>query len=436
MCELEKKLKIIIASTPATGHLNPLLAIGRMLVDEGHDVVGMSASSMKDRIEGIGAAFVPFPPKADFDLRAIELVFPELKTMPPGAEMTLFLMKRAFFDSIAAQHEGLMSLLQEFKADVIIGDNFFYGVLPMLLGPRAERPAVVICGTMFLHYKRDDGAPNFAGLLPASNASDRLGHATVFEQHEAAVAGPALAHLNQILKSVGAPPLDLNIFDIPVVLPDAFLQLTIPGFEYPRSELPANVRFAGALPIIPNQVPLPDWASELDGSKKVVLVTQGTFSNHNLGQLIAPTLEALSDEPDVLVVVTTGGRSLDAIPGSIPENARIATYLPFEWLLPKVDVFVTNGGYGSINQALSFGIPIVSAGLTEDKADVNARVDWSGVGIDLKTTDPTVEALRDAVRKILREDNYLTRAKQLAAEYADIDTKSVIFDTLQGLVKH
>jgi UDP:flavonoid glycosyltransferase YjiC (YdhE family) len=95
---------------------------------------------------------------------------------------------------------------------------------------------------------------------------------------------------------------------------------------------------------------------------------------------------ALADEPDVLVVVTTGGRSLDAIPGSVPSNVRLATYLPFEWLLPKVDVLVTYGGYGSVNQALSFGVPLVTAGLTEYKADVNVRVAWSGVGINLATT--------------------------------------------------
>ena len=30
-------MKILFASTPATGHLNPLLAIGRFLIAEGHD---------------------------------------------------------------------------------------------------------------------------------------------------------------------------------------------------------------------------------------------------------------------------------------------------------------------------------------------------------------------------------------------------------------
>ncbi|MEI9982196.1 MAG: hypothetical protein WDN69_02670 [Aliidongia sp.] len=61
------------------------------------------------------------------------------------------------------------------------------------------------------------------------------------------------------------------------------------------------------------------------------------------------------------------------------------------------DVLVTNGGYGSVNQALSFGIPLVTAGLTEDKADSECARRLSGVGIDLATNQPTPEALRDAV---------------------------------------
>src|SRR6202022_2857375 len=195
---------------------------------------------------------------------------------------------------------------------------------------------------------------------------------------------------------LGLGPLSTAPFDAVVELADAYMQLTVPSFEFPR-DIPPSVHFVGALPIIPNQAPLPSWAHELDGSSKVVLVTQGTVANHDFVLLIVPTLAALANEPDLLVVVTAGGRAIDAIPGPIPGNARLASYLPFEWMLPKADGLVTNGGYGSVNQAMSFGIPLVTAGLTEDKADVNARVAWSGVGIDLATNEPTPLVLRDAV---------------------------------------
>jgi len=108
--------------------------------------------------------------------------------------------------------------------------------------------------------------------------------------------------------------------------------------------------------------------------------------------------------------------------------------LPFDWLLPKVDVLVTNGGYGSVNQAMSFGVPLVTAGMTEDKADVNARVAWSGVGINLATNEPTQQALRDAVRTVLDRPAYRLRAMQMAGEFAGIDTRSKILSILNELV--
>jgi UDP:flavonoid glycosyltransferase YjiC (YdhE family) len=198
--------------------------------------------------------------------------------------------------------------------------------------------------------------------------------------------------------------------------------------------MPSTVHFVGTPPIISKQAPLPPWAHELDGSRKVVLVTQGTFANHNLGLVVAPTLSALANEPDVLVVATTGGRPVDAIPGPIPGNARVSSYLPFEWLLPKVDVMVTNGGYGTVNQALSFGIPLVTAGLTEDKADVSARVAWSGVGINLATNEPTPPDLREAVRSVLDTPRYLARAAAMAEEFRGIDTRAAILRIIEHVV--
>src|SRR4030081_2906312 len=203
------------------------------------------------------------------------------------------------------------------------------------------------------------------------------------------------------------------------------MQLTAPSFEFPR-DIPPSVHFIGALPITPNQAPLPPWANDLDGSRKIVLVTQGTVANHDFSLLVGPTLAALANEPDLLVVATAGGRPIDAIPGPIPGNARLASYLPFEWVLPKADVFVTNGGYGSVNQAMSFGIPLVTAGLTEDKADVNARVAWSGVGINLATNEPTPQALREAVRTVLDKPDYRSHAASMSHQFDGIDTRSEI----------
>jgi UDP:flavonoid glycosyltransferase YjiC (YdhE family) len=418
-------MKILIASTPATGHLNPLLAIGRILMAEGHQVAFLSGSALRDRIEDIGAKFHAFPAGADFDLRDFASVAPELKTMPPGLDWLRVALERVFVDSVPAQHKGLQQVLRNFAAEIVVGDDMLFGVLPMLLGPRAKRPPIVLCGTSFLHWHREDGAPHFAGLPPATTREQRDDYAAIYCEHDRLVYQPVADRLNRSLRTMGLEPLSMTLLDSVVDLADAYLQLTIPGFEFPR-DIPPSVHFVGTPPIIPDQAPLPPWAHELDGSRKVVLVTQGTLANHNFGLLIGPTLAALANEPDLLVVATAGGRPVDAIPGPTPGNARLASYLPFEWVLPKVDVFVTNGGYGSVNQAMSYGIPLVTAGLTEDKADVNARVAWSGVGIDLASNEPTPQALREAVRAVLDKPDYRRRAASMADEFGAIDTRSAV----------
>jgi len=418
-------VRILIASTPMTGHLNPLLTIGRLLIAEGHEVVGLTGSALRERIEGIGAQFQPLPAGADLDLRDILSVVPELKDITPGQEWLRVAIERLFVDTVPVQHKGLEQVLRDFPAEIVIGDDMFFGVLPMLLGPRSKRPAIVLCGISILHWRREDGAPHFLGLPPATTQAQLEEYAAISREHDQVVNQPLARRLNRSLKDLGVGPLSMTLYDSVVELADAYMQMTVPSFEFPR-DIPPSVHFIGALPIIPNQAPLPAWANELDGSRKVVLVTQGTLANHNFGLLIVPTLAALANEPDLLVVVTAGGRPIDTIPGPIPSNARLASYLPFEWMLPKVDVLVTNGGYGSVNQAMSFGIPLVTAGLTEDKADVNARVAWSGVGIDLVTNEPTPQALREAIRTVLDEPNYRLRASLLAEEFDGIDTRSEI----------
>ena len=126
----------------------------------------------------------------------------------------------------------------------------------------------------------------------------------------------------------------------------------------------------------------------LDGDRPVVHVTQGTIDNADLSRLLEPTIEALGGE-DVIVVATTGGRDISELKVPLPMNIFVAEYIPHDLLLPKVDVMVTNGGYGAVQRALSTGVPLVVAGNTEDKPEVAARVAWTGAGINLRTGTPT-----------------------------------------------
>ena len=62
---------------------------------------------------------------------------------------------------------------------------------------------------------------------------------------------------------------------------------------------------------------------------------------------------------------------------------RVAGFLPYAALLPRVDLMVTNGGWGGTLAALSHGIPLVIAGGDLDKPEIAARVAWTGAGVNL-----------------------------------------------------
>jgi len=199
------------------------------------------------------------------------------------------------------------------------------------------------------------------------------------------------------------------------LLPDLFLQFTAKAFEFPRSDMPDTVRFVG--PILPKRTVdfnEPSWWPELNAGLPIVLVTQGTLANDDFNELIQPALLGLAEE-DVLVIVAAGRSETEQL--TVPANARVAAFLPFDRILPKVDVLVTNGGYGGVNHALSLGVPIVVAGESEDKHMVAARVGWSKAGINLKTRRAQPEQVRDAVRQILMNPRYWEEAQRLREDF-------------------
>jgi UDP:flavonoid glycosyltransferase YjiC (YdhE family) len=190
----------------------------------------------------------------------------------------------------------------------------------------------------------------------------------------------------------------------------------VPGFEYPLRHPRPNIRFVGPLSRTTRSgVATPAWWKDLDGGRPLVHVTQGTIANDDVSQLILPTIEGLADE-DVLVVVSTGGRPVDSIPGPFPANVRVAEYLPYDRLFPRLSAFVTNGGYGGLHYALEHGVPIVAAGTTEDKLETTARVAWSGAGVNLRTESPEPAAVRDAVLRVLSVPGYRLAAERIGAE--------------------
>ncbi|HLK15274.1 MAG TPA: nucleotide disphospho-sugar-binding domain-containing protein [Fimbriimonadaceae bacterium] len=265
-----------------------------------------------------------------------------------------------------------------------------------------------------LPFSSRDTAPFGLAKLPQPGALGRMRNAGLNWMVPNLVFKDCYAHYEAISRRLGFPQPEFGLFDFARGA-DLFLQGSAPSFEYPRTDLPGNVRFIGAtIPPPPARWSPPEWWRELDGSKPVVLVTQGTVAN-DYDDVLRPALRAMAGE-DVVVIATTGSKPPSDLGMELPANARAAQFLPYAALMPKVDVMVTNGGYGSIQIALAHGVPVISFGVSEDKAEITNRVGWSGVGLGFKQKRAAEPQVRDAVRRVLGSPAFRKRAGEMQRE--------------------
>lgn len=410
---------VLIAACPPVGHVAPLLNVARGLVARGDEVTVLTSARHADKVRAAGARPHPLPYGADVDDATLDADLPG-RAATSGIARINFDVKHVFVRPMPHQAAALAEILAGGSVDAILVDAFFLGVLPLLLDADTPRPPILSYSTTPLFLTSRDTAPGGTGLPPASGPLGRLRNRVLTVASQRWLLRPAHRAAQTMLDALGLPPLPVFVLDS-AALADRLIVPTIPEFEYPRTDLPAHVRFVGAVaPERTERFVVPAWWPELFRGRPVVHVTQGTIDNADLGRLIAPTIAALADE-DVTVVVTTGGRPLQMLPDPLPDNVFAAEFIPHDVLLPHVDVMVTNGGYGAVQRALLDGVPLVVAGNTEDKPEVAARVAWCGAGIDLKTGTPSAAAVRRAVRDVLDRPEYRIAAARLRDAHARRD---------------
>ena len=420
--------RILVASHPMAGHVNPMLAVSESLSKRGHDIIFNTSELFREKVEARGLRFAALLGNANYDYRRLGELVPQLRTAAPGAELTITYRKYVLGDRIPDQYRGLRRILEEEDIDLVMTDVLFFGNLPLLLS-NESRPPAIACGVIAPMWH--DPAFSVVGGPDNTPAGRKRNEEDNRQFNEARA--PGGRHIDGVLEQLGVGvPGGYDVANTMYRLPDLFLQFGAEVFEFPMYNRPANLRFTG--PILTKQkeaIEPPEWLQELDGSKTVVFVTQGTLANFNFDQLVNPALAGLAND-DVQLVVTAGGGDANAIVA--PAQAVVKPYIPYDLLFPRTSVFVTNGGYNGVQQALSFGVPIVAVGASEDKPEVCSRVNWSGVGIGIPTRTPTVEQVRDAVREVLHNSSYRERAQALGASIAKTDALTMIAEIVDAAI--
>ncbi|WP_056732036.1 glycosyltransferase [Agromyces sp. Soil535] len=416
--------EVMIAVMPFHGHVAPMAAVARAFLDAGHGVRVYTGSAHAPRFEALGARVVPWRAAPDFDELDLSATFPALRGRK-GPRQMLANVEHLFVRTGSRQADDLVAAYRDEPWDVIVADGLSLGA--HFASELSGTPWVTVSIVPLGIPSRDLPPPMF-GLAPATGVLGRWRDRALRAVARAGARGIQRAY-DEERHRTGLPPNHLT-FDEACYSPTLVCASGIEELEFHRTDLATHVVFVGELTRAASGTPVPAWWPDVASSDApVVHVTQGT-QNVDPHDLVEPAFAALGRRR-ALVVATTGRADDASLPFPAPPNARVAGIVPYEALLPHVDVMITNGGWGGVLAALAAGIPLVVAGGDLDKPEVAARVAWSGAGVNLRTGRPSARAVLRAWRRVSSDAVYRANAQRLAAVLSEHDgPREVVAHTL------
>jgi MGT family glycosyltransferase len=407
--------KILFANFPADGHFNPLTGLAVHLKNIGCDVRWYTAKKYAAKIEKLGIPFYRLKRAVDVSADPdIEKVFPERKKHKGQVAKLKFDMIHAFILRSTEYYEDIQDIYKEFEFELMIADITF-GAIPFVK-EKMNIPVIAV-GVVPLPETSKDLPPSGLGLTPSFTFFGKTKQSLLRVIADTLLFAKPTRVMRKILAEHGIDAGKANIFDILIQKSTIVLQSGTPGFEYQRSDISPHIYFAGPLlPYVQKKEGQRWYNEKLRQYDKLILVTQGTVETDS-NKVLLPALEAFKNS-DFLLIVTTGGSQTEELRKAYPyPNIIIEDFIPFDDVMPYADVYVTNGGYGGVLLSIQNQLPMVVAGVHEGKNEINARVGYFKLGINLKTERPSVLQLRKSVEEILSNELYSQNVRRLSEEF-------------------
>jgi UDP:flavonoid glycosyltransferase YjiC (YdhE family) len=411
-------MRILFASMPADGHFNPLTGIAAHLILQGHDIRWYAGPEYGRKLEKLGMPYFPYRRATEVTGGNLNSLFPERERLR-GPKLISFDLEKFFAANVDNHFQDIAEIRNDFPFEILLCDGALYAekLVAEVLGVR------VFAVGMTMVMPNDDSPPPFFGLRPAKTIIGRTVHRVVRRMLASTMRDGASTY-NEVLARHGIAPIPPDGFPHgPLASARRVFLNGSPGLEFPGYKPLANAEYVG--PLVPargalrSETPMP--AAVLAPARRWSRLSQGTVDNSDPGKLIVSTLDALKDGPYVVVVTTAGNQTEQLRQRFAAPNVVIEDFINYEDLFPHVDVFVTNGGFGSVLAAMRHGVPVVAAGRSEGKNDINARLGYNRLGVDLRTEHPRPARILSAVRRVLDDPTYATNVAALRAELDSYD---------------
>jgi UDP:flavonoid glycosyltransferase YjiC (YdhE family) len=390
-------MRVLFTLLPGVGSLHPLLPLARAARAAGHEVAFCSSRSFRPAVAVHGfryfAAGLDWT-VSDPDYIGLLCAAAGEVNMPAvsGLARLAWVTDHLFIGAAATRLlPDLITVAGEFRADVIVRENLEY-----------------------------------AGCVAAEALG--LPHACVAAGSEAALdqrarLAPALSKLRA--QAGLAPDADMPYRHL-------HLCASTPAFDGPHAEHPDTARFVRHRDTVDPTTPLPRWAVDR-GDLPLVLVSLGTVFHRTLG-VYETILEALGDTPAVVGIALGPGRDPTLL-GPLPRRVHVQEWLPIPHLLDHAAAFVTHGGFNSVKEAMSRGVPMVVIPLASDQYYSAERCAALGLARVVPPDDRTPERVRHELHALLHDPGAAARAETMAADIAALPPLETAIAALEALVR-
>jgi len=418
-------MRILIATVPAAGHFNPLTGPARRLADLGHDVRWYAGPEYASRVERLGLEVIPYDEAVEITADNVNALFPQRRKLK-GPRAIEFDADVFFARPARAQFRDIRAARDRFPFDAMLIDGAFYA--GYLAAKRLDVPVFVMGSIAAPTLRGRNAITPFFGLRPARSFIGRIVN-RVARWMLVSGSRKGVETFNGFLAEENLPPVTVEDYFDCTQQPDAarrVFNVGIPELDYPGAYVPPNTEWVGALLPYRRVAAAPLDARITARSGEIVVVSQGTVDNHDPRKLMIPAIEAFAGGNRLVVVVTGGVGTAELRARYASADVLIEDFVDFDQLFPHTGLYVTNGGLGGVLLALSHGVPLLVAGTREGKGDINARLAYRGLAVDLRSEHPSARAIARGAERVLSDAAMSARVAEIAAALAAYDSVGII----------
>lgn len=373
--------RFVFIVPPLTGHINPTLSIGAVLLKRGHEVAWITldlslASRLPDGAELLLIEYAENDRQKKESEKYLDII---TKKIVYGIDSIKFLYEEVLIPLNRHSYEGIKLLLEQYKPDLIITDHQMFA-------------GAIAATNLAIAYTTSVTAP------AAIKVMDELPKVHEWE-------------LNQI---IGLQK-EFGIATDTSIACSALLTMVMTSKPFfGEMNLPDQYQFVG--PVIHQRahiIPF-DWnkLNTLKETEKILVSIGTTFDHEHKKSFFAKVIEAFADEPIVVIVVSDPD-----LFSSWPQNFIVQRHIPQVELLAHLDAVVCHGGHNTVCETLSAGLPMVVIPIAYDQSHVAGRVVRVGAGLRLNFNRFKAKHLKEAVDEVLNNINYKNAALEMANSF-------------------